>query len=80
MNTTVRPIDAQNIEWSAAPDWAMWWAMDDDGEAFWYERQPFVRNGQRAWSSGLGRVQLAHRGNPFKSRWQDSLSGRGGGL
>lgn len=29
-------------DWSQAPDWAQWWAVDADGTAVWYEAEPFV--------------------------------------
>lgn len=28
------------IDWSRAPDWATWAAMDDDGEIYWYDTEP----------------------------------------
>ena len=27
-------------DWTQAPEWAMWWAMDADGEPFWMEDEP----------------------------------------
>lgn len=27
-------------DWSAAPDWAIYWAVDEDGCAYWYQNQP----------------------------------------
>jgi hypothetical protein len=27
-------------DWSQAPEWAQWWAVDSDGEAYWYEEEP----------------------------------------
>lgn len=67
---------ATRVDWSLAPPWAQWWAMDHDGEAFWYERMPFVCSGHRDWSSSRGRVTLAPGGDPFNTRWQDSLAQR----
>jgi hypothetical protein len=29
-------------DWDEAPDWAQWWAVDDDGAAYWYELRPEV--------------------------------------
>lgn len=28
--------------WKDAPDWASYMAMDDDGEWYWYEREPHM--------------------------------------
>lgn len=27
-------------DWATAPDWAKWWAVDEVGEANWYEDEP----------------------------------------
>ena len=32
-------------DWSDAPSWAQWWAMDSDGYAYWYRDQPTFKNG-----------------------------------
>lgn len=26
--------------WADAPEWAQWWAMDANGDGYWYESQP----------------------------------------
>ena len=28
------------MDWTQAPDWAKWWAMDATGNAYWYEEKP----------------------------------------
>lgn len=45
------------IDWRQAPDWAEWWAMDRDGESFWFEKEP-VR-GEREWECCGGEVRIA---------------------
>lgn len=37
-------------DWKDAPDWAEWLAMDEDGECFWYEKQPTL--GEFSWYDG----------------------------
>jgi hypothetical protein len=32
-------------DWSDAPEWAEWVAMDDDGEWAWFEKKPKISNG-----------------------------------
>lgn len=36
--------DTPKIDWTDAPYWARYWAMDDDGDAFWYENKPILRS------------------------------------
>lgn len=37
-------LDSQPVapepDWSSAPKWAMWWACDAGGDAFWWESKP----------------------------------------
>lgn len=28
-------------DWSTAPEWAYWWAVDADGNAYWYKCEPY---------------------------------------
>lgn len=63
-------------DWSTAPDWAQWWALDANGQAYWYERKPF--RGFSSWLLGFGRGVLDKRislpdGYDF---WQKSLQNR----
>lgn len=32
------------IDWSEAPDWAEWWAVDSDGLGWWFENKPHIIN------------------------------------
>lgn len=36
-------------DWSKAPSWAMWWAVDANGDAFWYSHKPEANT--RDWRS-----------------------------
>lgn len=33
-------LEALRPDWSQAPDWAMWWAVDANGRTNWYEVEP----------------------------------------
>lgn len=33
-----------NPDWSMAPDWAQWWAVDADGDEYWYADKPDLDN------------------------------------
>jgi hypothetical protein len=43
--------DVAKPQWSDAPEWANWLAMDESGVWFWYESQPQFFHG--AWCNGL---------------------------
>ena len=36
-------------DWSTAPRWAQWFAIDGNGEAWWYEIEPYVRTRDNMW-------------------------------
>lgn len=40
-------------DWSQAPEWAQWWAVDASGIAGWYEQEPEI-GGVRGWELGGG--------------------------
>jgi len=44
-------------DWKDAPEWANWLAMDDDGEWYWYEIEPFLAKGY----SGTWYAKSSHR-------------------
>lgn len=59
--------------WGAAPDWAEYLAMDEDGEWSWYEEEP-----DRLWQHGVwvgaGSCELAQEGNDgIYATWAESL-------
>jgi len=39
------------VDWSKAPDWAQYWAMDSDGDAFWYEKSPLIDEPDGVWTA-----------------------------
>jgi hypothetical protein len=56
-----QPHDAFAPDWSAAPDWAQWWAVDESGDAYWYKGAPNCEDVQW-WAVGIaeaGSVDLA---------------------
>lgn len=34
--------DVPRPDWSQAPDWANWWAVDPNGYACWYQEEPVL--------------------------------------
>lgn len=55
--------------WADAPEWANWLAMDEDGEWYWFENEPY--RSDNAWCTG-GKWQLACYGVD----WMESLERR----
>lgn len=37
----VAAYDALAPDWSQAPEWGKWYAIDADGHAYWYEAKPY---------------------------------------
>jgi len=61
------------VDWSQAPEWANYWAMDDDGEAYWFEEKPTIDWG--VWLS-QSRQRIAPDFGGAAIDWQDSLVAR----
>lgn len=61
-------------DWSQAPEWANWWAMDLDSEqAHWYEVEPIAD--AIAWRRRTRTCKQAPSFN-YQGNWQDSLRKR----
>lgn len=57
-------------DWSKAPEWANWWAMDEDGTAWWYENKTYCKENE--WT-GTGNCMKVSRKN---DGWRDTLRER----
>lgn len=55
------------LDWSTAPYWAQWYAVDRNGYAYWYAEQPHASSGEWATMNsevgGAGRL-MSMRGRP----------------
>lgn len=58
-----------NIDWSTAPEWANYAAMDDNGEWWWYNVRPHQQT--FTWQSPDGLCQSMKFAD-----WRDSLQCR----
>jgi transcription elongation factor Elf1 len=58
-------------DWSKAPEWAKWWAVDADGEAFWYELEP-----SRGFSCFSGTGDTRRAGVVDVEDWRETLTAR----
>ena len=36
-------------DWEKSPAWAGWWALDREGDAYWWEHQPFYNKANGWW-------------------------------
>ena len=62
------------VDWKQAPYWANYWAMDRDGEAFWFEEEPVQNHHEWVWIDGA--VRIAPDFNWSAMHWQQSLAKR----
>lgn len=54
------------------PAWANWWAMDEDGECYVFEKEPEMHT--CSWLGG-GRITEVFN-QSYKGDWRDSLRKR----
>ncbi len=57
------------LPWDEAPEWAQWAAMDEDGNWYWYEAEPELRD--TTWVNG---PLTSHRRLKFPpcTNWRES--------
>ena len=69
-----KPSKEWQPDWSQAPEWAKYFAMDEDGEFYYFEESPSmdVRSWQPRSHGELGET-FDHG---YKGNWQDSLRKR----
>ena len=60
--------------WNAAPEWAQWAGMDSDGEVFWCEEKPELKD-RLFWIKEGGRSEFC-RQEPHRYYWRESLEAR----
>jgi hypothetical protein len=64
------------VDWSQAPEWAMWHAWDDNGRGYWYER-PAKWMGS-VWNNNDEMVFNSDLPKPANLAARDSLTRRPG--
>lgn len=64
-------------DWSQAPEWANWWAMDGNGDSYWHScvDEPFVNEYIFEIANPQGHTFDAPSFN-YQGNWQDSLRKR----
>lgn len=63
------------LDWSQAPPDAQWWAMDDNGQSYWFVECPTKHEKLGYWGSSAGAI-LA--GETLAPGWESSLRQRPG--
>ena len=67
-------------DWSQAPDWAKWWAIDKIGQGFWYNLKPSRDQSATEWivdfSSGSDFSYKASPDFNYQGNWRNSLRKR----
>ena len=61
-------------DWSNAPDWANWAAMDRNGKAYWFDKKPLA-TGFGYWLSNKGIYRFFAYKLPSEN-WENSLEQR----
>lgn len=57
-----------SVDWTRAPSWAMWWAMDQDGTANWFKYRPVTFCGR--WCIDNGK-----HGHEYHNKFRGPFSG-----
>ena len=75
--------DEWQPDWSQAPDWANWWAMDGfSNQANWYDSEPYIDGDseiENEWNIELKANMETYEKAPsfnYAGNWQDSLRKR----
>lgn len=68
-------------DWSQAPSWASWFAVDYGGRSSWYSYKPYFGGGRDYWSDYDNVYNESNRSKTCKDfgysgGWQDSLRNR----
>ncbi len=64
--------------WELAPEWAKYWAMDKEGDGYWYENHP--TEGLTAWYHTGGDVEQNVGVGEEVENWKDTLRERDGAV
>ena len=77
-SSVLKPSNSMELEWqpdwSQAPEWAGYFAMDEDGEFYYFEQSPSMAScsWQPQSHGGVGETF----NHSYKGNWQDSLRKR----
>lgn len=63
-----KPVEVPHADWSKAPEWVMWWAVDAEGQSWWYEEEPSL--GDIGWYNGGESVEAEWIDIPLGIDWR----------
>jgi hypothetical protein len=69
------------INWSKAPDWAQWWAMEKDNLCYFYQFEPKILGNDDGWTAQKTDWQLDTNWENYNLSgidWRESLTRRPG--
>ena len=86
-SSVLKPSNSMELEWqpdwSQAPEWAIWWAMDGfSNQANWYDSEPYIDGDSEIeieWNIELKANMETYEKAPsfnYAGNWQDSLRKR----
>lgn len=75
-----RQIEKSAPDWTTAPPWAQYWAINQDNKAYWHERKPWLATARGCgyWYSAY-KYAIDSNYNQFQythTEWQTSLKKR----
>jgi hypothetical protein len=62
-------VEVKAPDWSQAPEWAQWWAVDPDGSAYWFEEEPVVTD--ECWDNVHFQYEMVD-GLSVVDNWQET--------
>lgn len=69
--------EAPEPDWTNAPEWAQWWAVDANGMAWWYATQPEYLSGDGTeWDCGQQARRVGEIDLPLGTDWRTTLRRR----
>ena len=70
-------LDEFQVDWSQAPEWAKWWAMDSNGICYWYMTEPRLTEiFPNEWIGGGYPIDTQAPSFIYQGDWKSSLQER----
>ena len=68
---------APQPDWSTAPEWAMWWAVDPDMVGYWFGTEPLAGYGEwNSYDDQNSKVKAGYYSMPLGIDWRQTLRKR----
>lgn len=63
-------------DWSKAPEWAEWWAVDWIGMSYFYKNKPVLIEGEQAWTAENIEFVDDELYGGYVENWKETLTQR----